>query len=177
SGLDSSPPTLAEWLRQGPYVLSMAPGFFGFYAHTGALMALENEELLGGVSYATGASAGALVAGLFASGLSPNVMGEIVVKFKRSDFWDPLGFGGVLRGVKFEEIISENLPEGVTTFDHCKVPLAVSAFDISRLAERSITKGNIAPALRASCTFPGLFTPVWHPQGVLIDGGVRDLTG
>lgn len=29
-------------------------------------------------------------------------MGEIVVKFKRSDFWDPLGFGGVLRGVKFE---------------------------------------------------------------------------
>lgn len=76
-----------------------------------------------------------------------------------------------------QEIISENLPEGVTTFDHCKVPLAVSAFDISRLAERSITKGNIAPALRASCTFPGLFTPVWHPQGVLIDGGVRDLTG
>lgn len=54
------------------------------------------------MSYATGASAGALVAGLFASGLSPRCMGETVVKFRRSDFWDPLGMGGFLRGTKFE---------------------------------------------------------------------------
>lgn len=36
---------------QGPYVLSMAPGFFGFYAHVGALIALEDEGLLEGVGY------------------------------------------------------------------------------------------------------------------------------
>ena len=54
------------------------------------------------VSFATGASAGGLVAGLFAAGLSPADMGETVVKFRRSDFWDPVGFGGLLRGKKFE---------------------------------------------------------------------------
>lgn len=54
------------------------------------------------VSFATGASAGGLVAGLFAAGLSPAHMGETVVKFRRSDFWDPIGFGGLLRGKKFE---------------------------------------------------------------------------
>lgn len=32
--------------RQGPFVLSMSPGFFGFYAHIGALIALEEEGLL-----------------------------------------------------------------------------------------------------------------------------------
>lgn len=36
---------------QGPFVLSMAPGFFGFYAHTGALMALEDADLLDGVRH------------------------------------------------------------------------------------------------------------------------------
>lgn len=41
------PPNLPHFLSiQGPYVLSMAPGFFGFYAHTGALIALEDEGLL-----------------------------------------------------------------------------------------------------------------------------------
>lgn len=54
------------------------------------------------MSFATGASAGGLVAGLFAAGLSPTDMGATVVKFRRSDFWDPVGFGGILRGKKFE---------------------------------------------------------------------------
>lgn len=54
------------------------------------------------VSFATGASAGGLVAGLFAAGLSPADMGKTVVKFRRGDFWDPVGFGGLLRGKKFE---------------------------------------------------------------------------
>lgn len=49
-----------------------------------------------------GASAGGLVAGLFASGMSPEVMGKTVVEFRRADFWDPVGFGGLLRGKKFE---------------------------------------------------------------------------
>lgn len=29
-------------------------------------------------------------------------MGATVVKFQRSDFWDPVGLGGLLRGKKFE---------------------------------------------------------------------------
>ncbi|CAN0070848.1 unnamed protein product, partial [Laminaria digitata] len=49
-----------------------------------------------------GASAGGLVAGLFASGMSPEIMGKTVVNFRRADFWDPVGFGGLLRGKKFE---------------------------------------------------------------------------
>lgn len=36
---------------QGPFALSMAPGFFGFFAHTGALIALEDAGLLDGVRF------------------------------------------------------------------------------------------------------------------------------
>lgn len=74
-------------------------------------------------------------------------------------------------------IVENTLPEGVQRFDQCRVPLAVSAFDVSRLTTRVVNEGRIAPALRATCTFPGLFAPVWHEQGVLVDGGIRDTTG
>lgn len=74
-------------------------------------------------------------------------------------------------------IVEKTLPEGVQRFDQCRVPLAVSAFDVSRLTTRVVKQGSIAPALRATCTFPGLFAPVWHEQGVLVDGGIRDTTG
>ena len=57
------------------------------------------------------------------------------------------------------------------------MPLAVSAFDVSRLTTRVVKEGSIASALRATCTFPGLFAPAWHEQGVLVDGGIRDTTG
>ncbi|CAM9269769.1 unnamed protein product [Ectocarpus sp. 8 AP-2014] len=177
AGVVESPRSLSAWLKEGPFVLSMSPGFFGFYAHIGALIALDNEGLLNEVSFATGASAGGLVAGLFAAGLSPTDMGETVVKFRRSDFWDPVGFGGLLRGKKFEDIVKGTLPDGVHRFDQGRIPLAVSAFDVSRLTTRTLDEGCIAQALRATCTFPGLFAPVWHDRGVLVDGGVRDTTG
>ncbi|CAB1118177.1 unnamed protein product [Ectocarpus sp. CCAP 1310/34] len=177
AGVLESPRSLSAWLKEGPFVLSMSPGFFGFYAHIGALIALDNEGLLNEVSFATGASAGGLVAGLFAAGLSPTDMGDTVVKFRRSDFWDPVGFGGLLRGKKFEDIVKGTLPGGVRRFDQGRIPLAVSAFDVSRLTTRTLDEGCIAQALRATCTFPGLFSPVWHDRGVLVDGGVRDTTG
>ncbi|CAM9300868.1 unnamed protein product [Ectocarpus fasciculatus] len=177
AGVVESPRSLSAWLKEGPFVLSMSPGFFGFYAHIGALIALDKEGLLKEVSFATGASAGGLVAGLFAAGLSPTDMGETVVKFRRSDFWDPVGLGGFLRGKKFEDIVKGTLPAGVRRFDQGRIPLAVSAFDVSRLTTRTLDEGCLAQALRATCTFPGLFAPVWHDRGVLVDGGVRDTTG
>lgn len=43
-------PPIRAWCRrgcgQGPFVLAMSPGFFGFYAHIGALVALEAAGLL-----------------------------------------------------------------------------------------------------------------------------------
>ena len=38
----------------------------------------------------------------------------------------------------------------------------------------SITTGNLATAIRASCTFPGLFQPVMIDGRPHIDGGVYD---
>lgn len=80
-------------------------------------------------------------------------------------------------GLSAQNIVNGTLPAGIRRFDQCRIPLAVSAFDVSRLTTRTLEEGCIAQALRATCTFPGLFAPVWHEKGVLVDGGIRDTTG
>ena len=39
-------PTLSEWLREGPFSLTLSSGFFGFFAHAGLVTVLEDEGLL-----------------------------------------------------------------------------------------------------------------------------------
>ena len=40
------PRSLAEWLAEAPFALTMSSGFFSFYAHTGFLSVLEENKLL-----------------------------------------------------------------------------------------------------------------------------------
>ena len=80
-----------------------------------------------------------------------------------------------MRGRAFEGLIRDALP--VQQFEQCSIPLGVTAYSLSRLTTKRITSGDIAPALRASCGFPVLFAPSWHPEGVLVDGGVFDTAG
>ena len=88
--------TLQDWLSQEPFTLTLSSGFFSFFAHTGMLAALEEQDLL--PQRVTGSSAGALVAACWASGLSTAELKNILFELKRSDFWDP-GFGwGLLKG-------------------------------------------------------------------------------
>ncbi|CAM9486927.1 unnamed protein product [Phaeothamnion confervicola] len=170
--------TLREWLADGKHALALSPQFFGFYAHIGALLALEKEELLQNVSFVAGASAGALIGGMLAAGVSCEQMQKVVLGFRRHDFWDFPGFGGILRGRLFQSLIEGCLPDGVRTFAECPTRCAFSAFDVLRLSTCILAEGDLATALRASCTFPLLFTPVLHPQGgLLVDGGVRDTSG
>ena len=63
----SPAPTLAALLRQQPFELIMSSGFFGFYAHAGVIVAIEEAGLV--PSLVGGSSAGALVTGLWAAGI------------------------------------------------------------------------------------------------------------
>eukprot|EP01084_Bolivina_argentea_P263930 446912_1 len=53
----------------------------------------------------------------------------------------------------------------------------VTAFDVASFSTKSISTGHLAPAMRASATFPGLFTPVQRSKGILIDGAIGDPLG
>jgi hypothetical protein len=107
--------------------------------------------------------------------MTPQQMIDYVLAIEREHIWDVGGIGGLLKGDLFQKILESYLP--VQTFEECKIPLGVTAYDVLRFKTKCITTGNIAQAVRASCTFPGLFQPVIIDNSPHIDGGVWDDSG
>lgn len=165
--------TLAEWLASGPFALTMSSGFFSFYAHTGFLTALEDAGLL--PSRVSGSSAGALVGATWAAGVDAPRLAEELERLERRDFWDPAVGAGLLRGRLFRERMERLL--GVPTFAHCRIPAAVSVFDVATRRTEVIDAGAIAPAVCASCAVPVLFHPVRIEGRSYLDGGILDRPG
>jgi len=140
-----------------------------------------------------GASAGAMAAVLVAAGLNPRDSADFVSALSVDKFWDFPGFGGILKGELFEELMIERLKESVVLgggggdntaikLEDALIPVAVTAFDIFNFQNIVLTKGCMGKAARASATFPGLFQPcAWvdddDDSRYLIDGGVWDMYG
>ena len=165
--------TLRRWLSAEPFTLTLSSGFFGFFAHTGVLRVLEDEHIL--PARASGSSAGALVAGAWAAGVSTTRLAEELNTLERAHFWDPAPGAGLLRGRLFRERLDRLLP--VRTFAECRIPLSLSVFDMATRSTRVIDSGELAPAIQASCTVPLLFHPVRHQDTWLYDGGILDRPG
>jgi predicted acylesterase/phospholipase RssA len=165
---------LGEVLRNHDFALGLSPGFFRFYALAGVLTALEEKSCLR-ATHISGASAGALVGGLYASGVSPKDSVDQLMSVTREDVWDMGGFGGLLQGRLFHDVLTKQLL--AKRIEDCKIPFGATAFDLVRFHTNCIQKGCLATAIRASCTFPGLFQPVIIDNTPHIDGGVFDDSG
>jgi len=134
---------------------------------------LEDEGLL--PARVCGSSAGALVAGLWAARLSTLQIRERFIALRREEFWD-VGVGlGVLRGARFRSLLEALLP--VHDFGACRVPLAVSVFDLRSWRTTVLRSGAVAPALQASCALPLMFQPVRLDGRLYLDGGILDRPG
>jgi len=165
--------TLGEWLAAEPFALAMSSGFFSFFAHTGMLDAVTGRGLR--PQLVAGSSAGALVGAAWASGLEATALADRLIALERRDFWDPAPGAGLLAGKKFDRILRELLPN--PTAEHCRVPVKISVYEILRRRTHVIDRGDLAPAIRASCAVPGLFHPVWIERRAYWDGGILDRPG
>jgi NTE family protein len=55
-------------------------------------------------------------------------------------------------------------------FHQLRIPCAIVATDLLKGESVHFTDGEIGPALRASCAYPGLFLPVEYRNHFLVDG-------
>jgi len=164
---------LRDWLAGGPFTLALSSGFFGFFAHAGVVGVLEEEGLFPARS--CGSSAGALVGALWGAGLpAPRLRAELLA-LRREDFWDPWPGRGLLRGARFRSRVEALLP--VRTFEECRWPFAISAYDLAAGRTQVLRAGPLAPAIHASCAVPILFQPVRIDGRDYVDGGVADRHG
>jgi NTE family protein len=156
-----------EELKQKEFTLSLSSGFFGFFAHHGFSLALKEAGLR--PSRVTGSSAGAIVAGAWAYGLTSEELLLVLKELKRESFWDP-GFGfGFLKGKKLESFLRELFAGREQT-----LPMAISTFDVFARKTRSFTQGDWAKIIRASCAVPLMFHPVKIEGRIYLDGGIAD---
>src|SRR5688572_7765343 len=153
------------------------------FAHVGVLMALEEHKVP--IHCITGTSSGALAGGLFAAGVSATRLHALVSGLKWSSISSlslpmlhlnslshsplslPLGFLDLDRLIAW---IDEVL-DGPMSFDQLNLPFAAIATDIVSGQMVIMNEGALAPAVRASCTVPGIFTPYRRNGRLLVDGG------
>jgi NTE family protein len=147
--------------------VALGGGFARGIAHVGVLRALEAAEIP--IDCITGTSVGALIASAYASGTSLDDMSNQAVQTKFRDFgrWT-LSRLGMATNDRLEEFLHRFT--SVTTFDQMRMPLAIVATDLLSGKTVHFTEGEIGPALRASCAYPGLFLPVEIKNHYLVDG-------
>ena len=173
-----APITLREWLREGPFSLTLSQGFCCFPALAGALLAIEEAldvPLRRKVHAVSGSSGGAIVAAFVAAGHSVRSLGPRVAALSPSELMDPIGDCGVLRGglcdgSKTRQTLARSL--GANTFADLRIDFAASAFRLSRLRLERLDSGDCAAAVVASCAVPGLFAPQRLPSGWYADFAV-----
>lgn len=171
--MTAAPASLRDWLAEAPFSLALSAGFFGFFAHAGFVSALEEAGLA--PARVSGASAGALVGGLWASGTRAARIEAELRPLQRKDFRDPSPGFGLLRGDLFRARIHAML--AARTFETAKMPVAVSAFDVRARRTVVLDRGDLARAICASCAFPLLLQPVEVGGRAMLDGGIADRPG
>jgi len=153
-------------------------------ALVGALEAVENKKInFEGVG---GASAGAIVAALYASGYTTS---EMKLIFENIDFetlldssgWAPWALykkQGIYRGHKFQNWIYGLLKKkNVRFFKDCKKELRIVATDLTArnlviLDRHNHPQMEVADAIRMSMSLPFVFEPKKIGEHLIVDGGV-----
>jgi len=150
--------------------LGLSGGAVRGLAHIGVIRELEDANIP--VSFIAGTSAGSLVGALVAAGYRYHDLYQIA----RSLTWKDLGkltfpSKGFLSGEALEEFVHRHI--GNITIEELPIPFAAIATNLNTGATKAFTSGPLAPAIRASCAIPGVYTPMEREGAVYVDGGVK----
>ena len=147
--------------------LALGGGFARGIAHIGVLRVFEQEKIP--IDFIAGTSVGALVACTYCSGTSLDEMERHGTSTRFRDFgrWT-LSRMGMASNERLEDYIRKFT--AARYFSDMKIPLAIVATDVVTGETVHFTEGELVPALRASCAYPGLFLPVEHRGRTLVDG-------
>ncbi|SKB57856.1 patatin-like phospholipase family protein [Dyadobacter psychrophilus] len=138
-------------------------------AHIGAIKALMERGIRPDII--SGTSSGAFVGAMLAHGYTPDEIIEMIVQTSFYPYLR-LGFGGngLLQMKRLEAVLCKYIPEN--TFESLKIPLVVTATDITSGEEIQFRNGELAIPVLASCSVPGIFSPIYFQGHDLVDGGV-----
>ncbi len=141
-------------------------------SHIGVLKVLDEYKISPDII--AGTSMGAVIGALYAGGLKPSDIEQVVLQlgWKRlvlpADMALPLG--GLTQGKRVVSLLKSIL--GDLTFSQLKYDFACVTTDIITGEQVVLHDGSLIDAVRASISIPGIFAPVMIDERYLVDGGL-----
>ena len=172
AGANGGPHPPAE-VKRAKVGVALGGGFARGIAHIGVLRVLEESGIP--IDCIAGTSVGALVAATYASGTPLTEMEKQGVETRFRDFgrWT-VSRMGMASNERLEDYLHKFTPPDISTrcnfFEH-RGHRHYSGESVY------FTEGEIGPALRASCAYPGLFFPVEYRNHIIVDGFMTDRPG
>ena len=165
--------SLSDHNRRHPKKIGLALGSGSArgWAHIGVIQALSEAGIR--VDCVAGTSIGAMVGAVYASG-KIDELEKIVLQF---DWKHILHFfdivfpkSGLIDGMKVADFIRSHVEE--KNIEELPIPFRAVTTDLTTGHEVVIQDGDVIEAVRASISFPGIFTPVRKNGKILVDGGM-----
>ena len=139
-------------------------------AHLGVLRVLARARIP--VDLVVGTSIGGLIGAVYALGIPPEESEAMALATTWQSLTDitipTMGFNA---GLRLEGVIRKAVHN--LRFEDVKIPLAIVATDVERGEEVVFQSGDLVRAIRASCSIPGIFSPVRMDGHLLVDGGLK----
>jgi NTE family protein len=153
--------------------LALGSGGLRGMAHVGVLRVLEKEGIP--IDYIAGCSIGSLIGALYSAGLSLDNIEKLSKHLKRRHWLDfvipKMGLFSGERVLNMIRILTKK-----KTFDQLQIPLSVVATELHEGKEFIFNSGEVATAVRASVSVPGIFIPFEIDNMMLVDGAVLNPT-
>jgi len=150
--------------------IALGSGSARGWAHIGVLRALAEQGII--PDFIAGCSMGAMVGAACAAGRI-----EGLETYALSLDWKgvvgllDLGLrGGLIKGDRLLNMYRGKFVE--CQFSELALPFAAVATELATGKELWLREGKVSDAVRASCTVPGLFRPVWLDGRYVVDGSV-----
>jgi len=141
------------------------------FAHVGVLRVLEQEKIP--IDMIVGTSVGSLIGAMYASNPNSFELEWTSFTLEKDDIFDfsiLSSATGPVKGEKLEKFINAKVP--VKNIEQFKVPFYAVATDLNTGEPVVFSSGPVCKAVRASCSIPGVFTPLSYNNRQLVDGGV-----
>lgn len=149
--------------------LALGSGSARGTAHLGVLRILEEEKIP--VDLIAGTSAGSLIGGAYASGISINESIDIMTHLKWGQIVRPtFPKHSFVHNTPMIKVIEQHL--GVRNIEDLPIPFAAVASDVATGEAHIIKSGSLAHAISASTAIPSIIRPVQYQGKTLIDGAV-----
>jgi len=150
--------------------IALGSGSARGWAHIGVLRALAEQGIA--PNFIAGCSMGAMVGAACAAGRIEQLEAwALSLDWKGVVGLLDLGLrGGLIKGDRLLNMFQAQFVE--CQFSELALPFAAVATDLATGKELWLREGKVSDAVRASCTVPGLFRPVWRDGRYVVDGSV-----